>query len=382
MIRFLTMTGALMLWASIGSAQLGNLKGIGKKVLEKSGSAVEKGNPGSNTGNEVTSSQGDVTGGGSSVEGTSSSSAGMSVHSVISTEPGNVVFSTSPIDPASPEGLTTTFKAGDHVYAVAYLPQTLKEIYVNAGPNEKLQVEIFIYEIKPPLYDYQQPREEQLTFANMYISDNLKQKNYLVIEMVPDPATTLIYNTPGITWKKFGKKYEGPVNFAETLSKLGPGEHTLKVVVHCYYSPAASGTMKISGSDFGVYNPIAEQLNEAGLNAGMANAEFPAAVTTDKIREGQMVAALKNSNDWKTGFIDGTEVLKAAITYDWEIRRHEISGAILHRYCIACMAVKTKSGGCAYYRVTFQEDYVGGNFQLLRYDGVGDKVMMDCAKLK
>lgn len=95
-----------------------------------------------------------------------------------------------------------------------------------------------------------------------------------------------------------------------------------------------------------------------------------------------MVAALKNSNDWKTGFIDGTEVLKVAITYDWEIRRHEISGAILHRYCIAYMAVKTKSGGCAYYRVTFQEDYVGGKFQPLRYDGVGDKVMMDCAKLK
>ncbi len=297
-------------------------------------------------------------------------------------EPGKVIFSSSPIDPASPGGLQTEFRAGDHLYAVAYLPQTLKEIYVNASPNEKLLVEVFIYEIKPPLYDYQQPREEQLTYANMYISGDLKQKNFLVVEMVPDPAVTKVYNTPGITWNKFGKKYEGPVGFAEALAKLGPGEHTLKVVVQCYYSPAASGTLKISGDDFTGYNQVAEQLNEAGAAAGMANAEFPAAVVSDPPREARMVAALKNSNDWKTGFLDGTEVLKTAITYDWEIRRHEISGAILHRYCIAAMAMKTKTGGCAYYKVTFQEDYTGGKFQPLRYDGVGDKVMMDCAKLK
>ncbi|HPJ78701.1 MAG TPA: hypothetical protein P5086_00360 [Prolixibacteraceae bacterium] len=300
----------------------------------------------------------------------------------LSTEPGNVVFSSSLIDPASPAGLTTTFHAGDYLYAVAYLPQTLKEIYVNASPNEKLLVEIFIYEIKPPLYDYQQPREEQLTFANMYISGDLKQKNHVVMEMVPDPAVTQVYNTPGLTWNKFGKKYEGPVGFAEALAKLGPGEHTLKVVVQCYYSPAASGILKISGDDFAGYNRVAEQLNEAGAAAGMAHAVFPAAVVSDAPREARMVSALKNSNDWKSGFIDGTEVLKTAITYDWEIRRHEISGAILHRYCIAAMALKTKNGGCAYYKVTFQEDYAGGKFLPLRYDGVGDKVMLDCAKVK
>jgi len=295
---------------------------------------------------------------------------------------GEIIFSSSPIDPVSPSGLKTTFTAGDYLYAVAYLPKSLREIYVNASPNEKLLVEVFIYEIKPTLYSYQQPLEEQLTFANMYISGDLKQKNLLVIEMVPDPGVTQVYNTPGITWNKFGKKYEGPVNFAETLSKLGPGEHTLKVVVQCYYSPAASGTLKINGGDFSVYNRVAEQLNEAGAAAGMSNALFPAAVVSDPAREARMVAALKNSNDWKSGFVDGTEVLKTAITYDWEIRRHEISGAILHRYCIAAIAFKTKAGGCAYRKVTFQEDYVGGKFQPLHYDGVGDMVMMECAKLK
>jgi hypothetical protein len=294
---------------------------------------------------------------------------------------GEVIFSSSPIDPASPSGLKTTFSAGDHLYAVAYLPKVMKDIYVNAGPNEKLQAEVFIYAVVPPLYDYQQPYEEQLTFASVYISGDLKQKNYMVIEMVPDPATTAAYTTPGLIWNKFGKKYEGPVGFAEALAKLKPGDHTLKVVVHCYYNPVATGTIKISGSDFTPYNAVAEKLNEAGMNAGMANASFPAAVVSDPPREARMVTALKNSNDWKSGFIDGTEVLKTAITYDWEIRRHEITGAILHRYSIAAIAFKTKAGGCAYRKVTFQEDYVGGKFQPLRYDGAGDKVMMECSKL-
>jgi len=297
-------------------------------------------------------------------------------------KPGEIIFSSSPVDPASPAGLKTMFSAGDYLYTVAFLPQTIKEIYVNASPNEKLLVEVFIYAIVPPLYDYQQPREEQLTFANAYISGELKNKNHLVLELVPDPATTMVYNTPGLTWNKFGKKYEGPVGFAEALAKLGPGEHTLKVVVQCYYSPAATGTIKIKGDDFTRYNRVAELLNEAGAAAGMAKATFPPAVVSDAPREARMIAALKNSNDWKSGFIDGTEVLKTAITYDWEIRRHEISGAILHRYCVAAIAFKTKSGGCAYRKITFQEDYVGGKFQPLRYDGAGDKVMMDCTKLK
>ncbi len=380
-IRLLIVIVALLLWASEGSAQLGNLKSLGKKVLDKAAPASEKAGANSGQGESATplekAADAVLPGGGSSVAGAGEASG------VISTDPGSVVFASSPIDPASPSGLKTAFTAGEPLHGLAFLPQTLKQLYTNAGPNEKLQVEVFVYTVKPPLYSYQkEPRMEQLIFYNMYVSGDLKDRNYLVLDMVPDPATTQVYNTPGLTWKKFGAKYEGPVALAEALARLEPGDNTLQVEIHAYYSKVASGTLTLSGSDFSAYNAFAEKLNETALQAGAANAEFPAAVTSDPPREARMVAALKNSNDWKTGFIDGTEVLKTAITYDWEIRRHEISGAILHRYCIAAIAFKTKSGGCAYRKVTFQEDYVGGKFQPLRYDGVGDKVMMDCAKVK
>ena len=216
----------------------------------------------------------------------------------------------------------------------------------------------------------------------MWISGTVKDNKYLVVDITPDPAKTSAYGGKEIIYKKFGNKYEGPVNFAETLGKLAPGEHKLKVVVNCYYAPVASGEFTLTGDNFSFYTTLAEQLNNTAASAGAASAEFPKAVATDPARVTRMIAALKNSNDWKNGRFDATEILKTVITYDWEIRRHEISGTILHRYCIAAVAVKTKSGECAYYKVTFQEDYAGGNFQPLRYDGAGDKVVLKCEKLK
>lgn len=296
--------------------------------------------------------------------------------------PGEILFSSSQIDPANPTAIKNDFNAGDKLYAVAYLPDAVKKLYQNQAADATLQVEIFLYETVPPLYSYQQPMDNQLTFAEMWIKGSVKENKFLVIDIVPDPAKTTAYGGNEIIYKSFGKKYEGPVAFAEVLGNLPPGEHKLKIVVNCYYTPVATGELTINGSDYSVYTTLSQQLNDAGANAAAANSEFPKAVTSDPARDAKMVAALKNSNDWKSGWIDGSEVIKTAITCDWEIRRHEISGAILHRYCIAAIAFKTKAGGCAYRKVTFQEDYVGGKFQPLHYDGAGDKVIISCDKLK
>ena len=303
------------------------------------------------------------------------------MENIAAQNPGEIIFSASMIDPSNPSGTETEFNAGEKIYAVAYLPDMLKNLYQNQSPTASLQVEIFIYELKAPMYEYQQPMEMQLTFANMWVNGTVKDSKYLMIDLVPDPAKTTAYGSKDIVYKSFGKKYEGPVAFAEALAALPAGEHKLKVVVQCYYAPVASGVITIKGDNYAAYAKLAEQINEAAANAAAADAAFPKAVTSDPAREARMVAAFKNSNDWKSGFIDGTDVVKTAITYDWEIRRHEISGAILHRYCIAAIAVKTRSGGCAYYKVTFQEDYVGGNFQPLHYDGAGDKINLQCDKL-
>jgi len=297
--------------------------------------------------------------------------------------PGEIIFSKTAINPLQPGTSVVDFQAGDAIYAVAFLPQTIQELY-NARPTDKLDVEIFIYEIKPPLYDYQQPSEEQLTFVNMRVSEAILKDKQLVIEIAPGIDHSSAYSTPGLTFKEFGKKFDGPVNYTENLAKLPAGKHTLKIVVRCNYSDAATGVIKISGNDFSMYKKLSDELNLAAQNVGSKNAVLPVAKKTDAALEARMITAFKNSNDWKSGFIDATEVLRITIIdSDWTIRRNEYTGAILHRYIRAAIAIKTRSGNCAYYNlVTFQEDYVSSKFQPLKYDGAGDKVMMDCGNVK
>lgn len=61
-----------------------------------------------------------------------------------------IVFSKNPIDPQNPTALTTTFQAGDSIYSVAYLEDTIPGILGKAS-NKSASVEVFLYELKAPL---------------------------------------------------------------------------------------------------------------------------------------------------------------------------------------------------------------------------------------
>jgi hypothetical protein len=295
---------------------------------------------------------------------------------------GEITFSKSLIDPLNPALSIAEFKTGDHIYAVAYLPQTVQEMF-NAKPDAKLEVEVVLFELKPPQYSYQQPSEEQLTFGSMWVSGSALQNKFLVVDLAPEPGKTTAYGTSEISYKEFGKKFDGPVNYTENLSKLQKGEHSFKLVIRCNYNDVATGNFKISGEDFSAYKTLSEKLNDAATGASAKNAVMPVALKTDKNLEASMIAAFKNSNDWKSGWVNAAEVLRINIVdADWYVRRHEISGAILHRYIRAAIAVKTKDGSCAYYKlVTFQEDYEGGKYLPLKYDGTGELMPINCENI-
>ena len=294
----------------------------------------------------------------------------------------NIIFSKAPIDPLQPGTSVTSFAAGDPIYTVAYLDKTVQEIY-DVQPTAKVMVDVFLYEIQPPLYDYQQPQEMQLSYSSYWLSGSTLQNKYLVIDIAPLPNQTSAYGNPEIFYKKFGEKYDGPVIYTQDLAGLQPGERSLKMVVRCNYQDVASGHFLLSGTDFSGYKKLSGEINQAAQNIGTQNALMPKAKKSDPALEASMISAIKKSNDWAGGRFDATEILRLVIIdADWTIRYHEISGAILHRYIRAAIAVKTRDGSCARYDlITFQEDYVGGKFQPLHYDGAGDKVMMDCANV-
>jgi hypothetical protein len=291
-------------------------------------------------------------------------------------KPGDIVFSRNLIHPSNPASLTTQFKTGDNIYAVAFLE---KSILDNIGSSSKnVDVEVFLYELKPPAYSYQQPSEEQLESNTLSVSGEALKKTFLPLDIVPGTDAMTAYGSQELVYKKFGNEYYGPVKFAAALSNLGPGEHTIVVKLSCNYNFVSAGKFVIKGSDYTVYKKMSAALNESASSAGTKSALMPKSARSDKSLESDMISAFKGSQTYKER-IKG-EVLRVVIVdTDWMIRRNELTGAILHRYIRAAFAVKNSDGTCTVWPlVTFQQDYAGNKFQATRFDGVGDPYKIPC----
>ncbi|MBD3225670.1 MAG: hypothetical protein GF313_13155 [Caldithrix sp.] len=204
----------------------------------------------------------------------------VSMHAVAQ-KGGEIVFSKSLINPSSPNGLITEFQAGDNIYSVAYFDKTIKQL---AGPRAKKStiMEIFIYELKQPLYDYQQPSEKQLETSSLTVSGAALEKNYLSLDIIPEPNNMTAYVTSDLVYKKFGPKYDGPVKFAERFAKLDPVDHEIIVKVKSNYSVVAEGKFIIKGDDFTVYQNISTAINEAASNIKTQKTVMPESVRSDK----------------------------------------------------------------------------------------------------
>ena len=293
---------------------------------------------------------------------------------------GEIVFADQTIEPASPAGLKDSFTVGDHIYAVAYFDKSLRGI-VGKESAKKVTVEIFLYELKAPLYDCQQPSEVQLETGSLAISGNALNVKYLPVDIIPSANETTAYGNPDFVYKKFGDQFAGPVKYSARLSQLEPGEHKIIVKVRCNYDFVAEGSFTLSGDDYTLLNKTSQELNAAATGLKTKDTVMPKAAMSDQALENEMKAAFVGSQTYKDR-INGEVLRIVIIDPDWMIRRHEISGAILHRYIRADIAVKNSDGSCTRWQlVTFQQDYIGDAFQPTKFDGVGDPLPIPCANV-
>jgi hypothetical protein len=185
-----------------------------------------------------------------------------------------------------------------------------------------------------------------------------------------------------MTYKKFGKTADGPVKIAEKFATLDPGRQTIVFKVKINYKDVTTGDFVLEGSDFSKFASLAEDYRKAEVAQGAASAEMPKAAKSDRKLEAEMTAALKASRTYNDR-MKGQILRLVIIDNDWYIRRHPISGAILHRYIRAAAAIKDSRGDCRVWNlITFQQDYVGGRFQKTRFDGVGDATPIRCENVK
>ncbi len=268
---------------------------------------------------------------------------------------GNIVFSKKPIDLKKPADLTASFKAGDNIYSVVYLKETMKEM-----ANESSSLD---FEIKCEL-----DGKYHCSFA-VKVKGKALDSKILVLDIAPEPKKMTAYDNPEIIYAKIFEKYGkrgGPMQLTKMLSTLPEGKHTLKMIFY-QYADKSVGQFTIDG-DFKLYEKLYKELDELNTKG----ITMPKAQRTDKEMEAGMLEALKASGNEAFA---GKILRVVIIDKDWYLRRHELSGAILNRYIRACVAVKDPAGQCWMYKlVTFKEDYIGGKFEKMKYDGAGDRV--------
>jgi hypothetical protein len=281
-----------------------------------------------------------------------------SAASVGKAEPGNIVFSKTPIKPEKAEKLTNEFKAGDDIYAVVYPQKTFEEM---AGGQKNL-----ILEFKCFL----DGKYDSAGSYSLKLKGDALQRKALVLDLSPEAKKMTAYKDEGVEYKsefeKYGKR-AGPMKFTRFLSNLKPGKHTIKLTAY-HYGDMAVGEFTISGDDYKTpYDKRFKELDEAST----AGKSMPEPKMDDAKLEAAMYKALKNS---KVKEAKDGEVLQIVIMDSgWNIERHKISGAVLGRHIRAMTAIKEKSGPCWMWQFTFRQDFIGNEFQPLKLDGIYER---------
>ena len=280
--------------------------------------------------------------------------------------PGSIIFSKSPINAQAPANLTNTFKSGDYIYAQAYFTKSVKKTCKGQMPRSatKAGIEMLVY------FNEQYKNSMNVTLKN----DLLKAKK-LAVDIAPQPAKMTAYTDPNLSWKMYGNLKQGPMLFSQMLADLDEGKTKVKIEIKACYQVIASGEFTIEGNDFEFY----ERLIDGLQNVETQTVTMPKAKRNDPALEKEMTALLKASSNaaWKG------KILKVVIIdRDWFIVRHKLTGAILHRYIRAEVAVQKNDGCWLYHLVTFKQNFVGNKYDKTYWDGAGDRVKIPCANIK
>jgi hypothetical protein len=286
---------------------------------------------------------------------------------VVCAQQGKVIFSTVPINLASPGASTPAFKAGDPIYAAIILPASIKSLCGTSvsrnATKEALDLKHFI--------DNNYRDSGGMIAKGKYFSE----ATAIPLDVAPAPAQMTAYKDPDLEYKQFGDIHYGAIHWSRELGTLSGGSHTFRIEIEACSSPVAQGEFKIAGAAYSHYAQLvgamkAEQTKTVGMSAPKRN---------DSALEATMLKAMKASSSaaWKD------EIIRVVILDpDWFIERHPVSGIILFRYIRAQVAVRG-SAGCSFYNLTtFKQDHVGGQFKPVYYDGHGDQTQIPCENVK
>lgn len=274
-------------------------------------------------------------------------------------EPGSIGLSKSPIDPKNWQAAKyeTEFTVNDNIYAIIFFGEPISKLGVN---NDYKEMDVAFNDGSYKLAD------------NWGIPVKPEQMNASVITLPINPAPADVFNEADqMAAGRFlymAKRYD---NQKGTMKLMAGNNYQAQTVI---------------AFDFTNANEIADARLQAMQKAIYANSDkanasnpLPKAGMNNPTLARQFAALVDGSgHEWK--------LLKLIIASpEWQIERHEISGAILNRYLVTRNVVKDPAGNCRILSIVFQQNYNGSGYGRTFMDvrtGRSDDYAVSCDKAR
>jgi hypothetical protein len=266
---------------------------------------------------------------------------------------GEIVFSTSPLNPDNPSKLTRRFKAGDRIYGLIRTTKPWSDIYKNKkSASIRVDVKLNGKKIHAQFVKLNDPE--------------LMQRQYLVFDVAPDPKKMTAYSNPDIVYgKSTATMRQGPNELTHHLGKLSPGSHTMAFELQHYGTVWAAGDFVVEGKKFKKYAKLHAKIAE-----GVAQSvTLPPAKMVNKKMAAEMKALLENAGWSKIHRIN-------IVDKDWWLNRTSGGNSPIKSRHLAAAALAKGDDGKYFYKIcTFHQDrLITGGFGKLYLSHQGDKV--------
>jgi len=276
-----------------------------------------------------------------------------------------VVWSTKPLvigkETEMASFIKTDFKTGDYIYGTAYLGVLAKDA-MNGNDDLRLRIKV---DGGMAIWG------GDLSYIELPLA--AQGKSYIQFALLPDAQWLKDHYAPYLAEENWTLSY-----LMDELARSGDISHT----VTCELIFPTNKIEDIDGQfslDLGNGSDAIKALSAKLHNELMAGRKLPKAGMNNPALENQLLATMQKLPGWNEKFT------KAVITSSgWNIKKNELTGAILYRYIGVIGVCNDSQGKCYTQEFTFRQDYTGGgNYEsTAKYNSYGGKREINCDKAK
>jgi len=253
------------------------------------------------------------------------------------------------------------FKTGDYIYGTAYLGVLAKDAM---NGNDDLRVRIRV-DGGTAIWG------GDLSYFELPVS--AQGKSYIQFALLPDAQWLKDNYAPYLAEENWTLSY-----LMDELARSGDISHEITCELIFPTNKISDIDGKLSLDLSGGADAI-KALSGKLRNELMASRQLPKAGMSNPALEKQMLATMQKLPGWKEKF------RKAVIhSASWNIKKNELTGAILYRYIGVVGACTDAQGKCYVQEFTFRQDYAGGgNYEsTAKYNSYGGKREIGCDKIR